>query len=410
MVVLVATVQLAAFSVATLWMFSCLEHQQDAAIENQCQLIEKSIADLRQVAVASSSPTAQRIDRNLAAEESYLSDIRAAAATFSETLNRSRNVFFGFTLLIGLANVGLILSILTRAKTDIDSLNLELEQQVSEKTQQLMRTQNAVIFGLAKLAENRDTDTGQHLERIRRYVTLLAEDLRCSYGFIDDEFIRSLGLASSLHDIGKVGIPDAILLKPGRLTEKERDVMQHHTVIGGECLEAIHERLGENPFMEMAKQVAYSHHERWDGEGYPHQISGEEIPLVARIVSVADVYDALTSKRPYKRAMTHEESRKILLQGRGSQFDPSVIEAFLRHEEKFLAISEQQKHVSDADCISGLQRLASSIEELSAEAEAVLSAEMNSPPESDAGPRTAEYAFEDLDDEPFRKGGDGRFA
>lgn len=282
------------------------------------------------------------------------------------------NLLLLSTTLVGIAGIGLMLSMLIRFDKDNQISNLDLEERISEKSRELSRTQNAIIFGLAKLAESRDTDTGEHLDRIQKYVTILAKDLSAIHPQLNDSAIRNLGFASSLHDIGKVGIPDSILLKPGRLTDGERKVMEHHTVIGGECLEAIQNRLGENEFMEIAREVAWSHHEKWDGTGYPHQLVGDEIPLVARIVSVADVYDALTSKRPYKRAMSHEESRKILLKGKGTQFDPDIIEAFTRHELEFESISISQKDIADEDCISGLQRLADSVQALQNEATDIL--------------------------------------
>lgn len=235
--------------------------------------------------------------------------------------------------------------------------NTILERQATHNERELMRTRNAVIFGLAKLAESRDNDTGEHLDRIRKYVEIISSDLAIHLSDIDDEFTRNISLASSLHDIGKVGIPDSILLKPGRLTPEERSMMQIHTVIGGECLDAIHARLGNNPFMHMARQIAYYHHERWDGTGYPHQLKELDIPLVARIVAVADVYDALTSKRPYKRAMSHLESRAIIVAGSGSQFDPEVVAAFLRHEHKFEAISRGQQSVSADQATSPFVKL-----------------------------------------------------
>jgi len=232
-----------------------------------------------------------------------------------------------------------------------------LERQATHNERELMRTRNAVIFGLAKLAESRDNDTGEHLDRIRKYVEIISSDLANHVADLDEEFTRNISLASSLHDIGKVGIPDSILLKPGRLTPEERSMMQIHTVIGGECLDAIHARLGDNPFMHMARQIAYYHHERWDGNGYPHQLKEYDIPLVARIVAVADVYDALTSKRPYKRAMSHLESRAIIVAGSGSQFDPEVVAAFLRHEHEFEAISRHQQTASDEQATSPFVKL-----------------------------------------------------
>ncbi len=267
--------------------------------------------------------------------------------TASTTMEFGKKFVFASTLLIGFICISLIVSSLNRMSDTVDNISAGLEKQVSQRERELVKTQNAVIFGLAKLAESRDNDTGEHLDRIRTYVTILANDLSHSRADVDEEFVHNLALASSLHDVGKVGIPDSILLKPGRLTQEEREVMELHALIGGECLEAIQSRLGDNAFMQIAKQVAYYHHERWDGRGYPHHLSGEQIPLVARIVAVADVYDALTSKRPYKQPMSHLESKSIVCSGSGTQFDPEVVAAFLRHEEEFEAISRSQINLSD---------------------------------------------------------------
>ena len=231
-----------------------------------------------------------------------------------------------------------------------------LERKIEKQTKELRQTKQAAIFGLAKLAESRDNDTGEHLERIGEYVRILATELATTNPNINERFISDLSLASSLHDVGKVGIPDSILLKPGRLTPEQREVMKLHTNIGGECLDAILERGGKNRFMKFASDIAYSHHERWDGDGYPRQLAGEAIPLVARIVSVADVYDALTSKRPYKKAMGHIESKAVILLGSGSQFDPEVVAAFARHEKEFELISRKQQTLSDEDSKSDIQR------------------------------------------------------
>ena len=273
----------------------------------------------------------------------------------------AKNLVFGGTLLLGLICICLIVAILRRINDSFNSLNNKLEKKVSNNARELVRTKNAVIFGLAKLAESRDNDTGEHLDRIRSYVTILAEEIALRESEIDEEFIHNLALASSLHDIGKVGIPDSILLKPGRLSPEERGIMELHTLIGGECLDAIHARLGENAFMHIARQVAYYHHERWDGTGYPHSLKQDEIPLVARIVAVADVYDALTSKRPYKKAMSHLESKAIIVAGSGKHFDPEIVDAFLRHEDKFEEISRHQQFVSDDDATSSFQRLCEAV-------------------------------------------------
>ena len=253
-----------------------------------------------------------------------------------------KNFGFGVTLLIGLFSTCLIVAVLQRYDNCLSSHSSKLEQLVEHRSLSLMKTKNAIIFGLAKLAESRDTDTGEHLDRIRHYATMIAQELQAGNPEIDERYIADIGIASSLHDIGKVGIPDGILLKPGALTADERFIMEQHTAIGGECLEAIENRLDEDKFLEMARKIAYSHHERWDGTGYPYRLAGHDIPLAARIVAVADVYDALTSKRPYKRALPHDESKAIILEGNGTQFDPTIVDAFLACEEEFRAISDAQ--------------------------------------------------------------------
>ncbi len=187
---------------------------------------------------------------------------------------------------------------------------------------------NTLIFGLAKLAEYRDTDTGSHLERISVYCSLLAREMSRDHPFIDDEWIQVLSVASSMHDIGKVGIPDAVLCKPGRLTDDERGVIQRHPGLGYRVLEEILARNGGDTLLAMSAQIAAHHHERWDGAGYPEKLAQAAIPLPARIVAVADVYDALTSARVYKAAMTHAEASKIIGEGSGTQFDPAVVAAF----------------------------------------------------------------------------------
>jgi response regulator RpfG family c-di-GMP phosphodiesterase len=229
--------------------------------------------------------------------------------------------------------------LLSRYEAGLAAANARLEVQVAERTRSLVRTRNAVTFGLAKLAESRDKDTGKHLERIRSYVAVLATELARTNPEIERGFVADLAVASSLHDIGKVGIPDAVLLKPARLTPTERKAMEMHTTLGSECLSAIRKQLEEDDFLEVAEQIAASHHEHWDGGGYPQGLQGKEIPLVGRIVALADVYDALTSNRPYKTAVSHEEARDWIVSRYGQQFDPMVVEAFVAREHDFLRIS-----------------------------------------------------------------------
>ena len=271
--------------------------------------------------------------------------ISGVHAINSILISSLKNFSFTVALIIGLMGTVLNVFMVKRIVDEDERIQTQLEQKVEERTDQLRQTKNAIIFGLAKLAESRDNDTGEHLDRIRKYVTIMAKDLAHVYEEIDEEFIDNLGIASSLHDIGKVGIPDSILLKPGRLTSLERSIMEKHTIIGGECLEAISSKLGDNDFLEIAREVAYWHHEQWDGNGYPHQLTDDEIPISARIVAVCDVYDALTSRRPYKRGMTHSESRAIILSGAGQKFDPEVIAAFLRHEAEFQQIARRYQNI-----------------------------------------------------------------
>lgn len=204
-----------------------------------------------------------------------------------------------------------------------------------------LQSRNLTIFTLAKLAESRDPETGAHLERIREYARTLTRDLlnRSIYGqIVNAEFVDLIYQTSPLHDIGKVGVPDGVLQKPGRLTNAEFEVMKQHTVIGWGTLSAAAAQFPNARFLTMAAEIARSHHERYDGTGYPDGLRGAEIPVAARVVALADVYDALTTKRVYKEAFTHESARSIILDGRSSHFDPNVVDSFMRCESEFSSI------------------------------------------------------------------------
>jgi len=207
---------------------------------------------------------------------------------------------------------------------------------------------NTLIFGLAKLAEYRDSDTGAHLDRISTYCQLLCVPLRESHPEIDGAWVDRLTLASSMHDIGKVGIPDAVLLKPGRLDDSERKVIEQHPDLGYRALDAILRHGGRDKLLEMSADIAACHHERWDGKGYPNQLEGARIPLAARIVSVADVYDALTSERVYKPAMPHEKAAELIRSGSGTQFDPEVVAAFDRLEDAFRSVRDRYARTAES--------------------------------------------------------------
>ena len=203
--------------------------------------------------------------------------------------------------------------------------------------------QQATIFALAKLAEQRDNETGRHLERVSAYCRLLACGLREDGHFravLTDTWIAVLEKSAPLHDIGKVGVPDAILLKPGKLTEEEFEVMKGHTTLGRDAIEQAELRLGMKvDFLQFAKQIAYGHQEKWDGSGYPLGISGDAIPIPARLMALADVYDALISRRVYKPAFTHEQASEIIVAGRGKHFDPDITDAFVAIAAEFREIA-----------------------------------------------------------------------
>ena len=204
-----------------------------------------------------------------------------------------------------------------------------------------IESRDVTIFSLAKLAESRDSDTGAHLERMREYCRVLAEDLAGQEKFsdeVDGDYVQLIFMTSPLHDIGKVGIPDSVLLKNGPLSREEFEIMKQHTVIGSQTLDAAAQAHPEAKFLGMARDIARSHHEQFDGAGYPDGLAGEAIPLCGRIVALADVYDALTTKRVYKPAFPHKKAREIILDGRGTQFDLDVVAAFLRNEDRFLEI------------------------------------------------------------------------
>ncbi len=222
--------------------------------------------------------------------------------------------------------------------------NEALETSVLERTAELVSSQEALVLGLARLAELRDPDTALHLERTKRYVRVLATALRSHPLFapeLDDHTIEMLTRATPLHDIGKVGVPDAVLLKPGALTPDETATMRQHAEFGGDALAWAEHRSGPNRFLRLARDIAYYHHERWDGGGYPYGLTGSDIPLPARLMALADVYDALVSERVYKRAMGPIEARRLILAERGRQFDPDVVDAFLDNAGEFERIARE---------------------------------------------------------------------
>lgn len=220
----------------------------------------------------------------------------------------------------------------------------KLEELVLQRTRELMLSQDATINSLATLAEYRDPETGGHIKRTQNYVKILAEKLRDHpkfQGYFDDKTIEQLFKSAPLHDIGKVGVPDGILLKPGKLTEVEFAAMKMHTVYGRDTIFRVELEMEdvEASFLRFAREIAYSHQEKWDGSGYPQGLKGEEIPVSGRIMALADVYDALISRRIYKVPFPHSQACEIIKQGRGSHFDPDMVDAFLKYHELFRKIA-----------------------------------------------------------------------
>ena len=227
-----------------------------------------------------------------------------------------------------------------------------LEEQVEARTKDLVESyrtiqkiQEASIFALAKLAESRDDETGLHLRRLQAYCEAICLQLRQRDAYrrlMDHDFVDNIVRSSVLHDIGKVAIPDNILFSQEKFEIDEFEIMKQHSVVGGKALEeAAQEAGGGENYLSMGRDVAYYHHEHWDGNGYPFGLKGEEIPLAARIVALADVYDALTTQRRYRKAYAHEQAMQAIVRGRDKQFDPEIVDAVLEIEDEFRRIHEQ---------------------------------------------------------------------
>ncbi len=235
-----------------------------------------------------------------------------------------------------------------------------LEREVSKRTAEVVAIQDVTIHAMASLAETRDSDTGNHIRRTQHYVRALALKLREQprfAGLLDDRYVSMLFKSAPLHDIGKVGIPDRILLKPGKLTPEEFELMKTHTTLGRDAIQAAERQLGMSvDFLKLAKEIAYSHQEKWDGSGYPEGLRGEAIPVSARLMALADVYDALISRRVYKEGMSHEQALDFISEGRGKHFDPDMVDAFLLIHQEFRAIAQRFVD-TDADLAAKRQYL-----------------------------------------------------
>ncbi|WP_303777263.1 HD-GYP domain-containing protein [Sedimenticola selenatireducens] len=235
------------------------------------------------------------------------------------------------------------------ARDLLKNQNMSLEAEVKRRMKDILLTQDVTINALAELAETRDPETGYHIRRTQEYIRVLAKYLQKNPKFSDfltDTNIDLLVKSAPLHDIGKVGIPDHILLKPGKLTDEEWVIMKTHTRLGGEAIQRALQRADRSiDFLNIAQEIALGHHEKWDGSGYPDGKKGDEIPIPARLMALADVFDALISRRVYKSPMPAKKARAIIIDDRGKHFDPDIVDAFTVSFESFIAIADKYKEV-----------------------------------------------------------------
>jgi putative two-component system response regulator len=234
---------------------------------------------------------------------------------------------------------------LHKAQQQLENQNELLEQRVTERTEEIIRTKDVAIFCMATLAETRDNETGKHILRTQNYIKLLAEHLKNHPRFSSylqaADTIEMLCKTSPLHDIGKVGVPDRILLKPGKLDAVEWIEMKKHAQYGHDALLRAEQELGSTDFLQLAREIAYTHHEHWDGSGYPQGLKADDIPISGRLMAIADVYDALINKRVYKEAFSHEKAVEIVKHSAGTHLDPDIVEAFLQLQDSFQKIAKR---------------------------------------------------------------------
>jgi putative two-component system response regulator len=233
---------------------------------------------------------------------------------------------------------------LRQAQNSLKQFNSRLQEMVAQQVKEIAQSQQAMIFALAKLSHTRDDDTGLHLDRVQHLCKILSMGLAENSPFsaeVTPEFIDTIYHVSPLHDVGKVGIVDSILLKPGKLSDEEFLIMKTHNTIGATTLESVHKQYPHNAFIEMGIEIARHHHEKWNGCGYPDRLAGEAIPLSARVMALVDVYDALRARRPYKEPFTHERALTIIREESGRSFDPRIVQAFWAVQEQFDAVCER---------------------------------------------------------------------
>ena len=324
------------------------------------QIVQRTIPDLILLDVMMPDMDGHEVCRRLKADP----NTREVPVLFLSARNHHEDECLGFELgatdyLFKPINPPILLArvqtqLRLKATTDLlRSHNAYLDEQVMARTRELQATHDVTILALASLAETRDNETGNHLRRTQHYVRILAQELRDHPRFsahLDDESIELMFKSAPLHDIGKVGIADHILLKPGRLEPAEYEIMKSHARLGYQALVHAEELLGAQvPFLRIAKEIALCHHEKWDGSGYPSGLAGDAIPVSARLMAVADVYDAVISRRVYKSQMSHQTAAAIIRDGAGQHFDPEVVAAFITLEKQFEQIAERYADTTDEE-------------------------------------------------------------
>ena len=279
-----------------------------------------------------------------AAQRVYISGETASISEYEIIKKNGNKKYLEVSVSLKRGSGGLPTGFMGIARDVTEYLRTEREKRKLED--KLHNARATTILGLAKLSEYRDKGTGAHLERIREYAKIIAEEMAkipAYKDYITEKYIDDIYQSSILHDIGKVGIKDSVLLKRSELTKEEFEIIKRHTVLGGDMLADIESQIGGRSFLILGKEIAYNHHEKWDGKGYPDGLKGEDIPLSARVVAIADVYDALTTKRFYKEAFTHEKSMEIIISLKGTHFDPDVVDAFLANEKNFSRICAEKR-------------------------------------------------------------------
>ena len=295
-------------------------------------------------------------DRNLLKEiltDDELTDLSIRVEMVKDNPKRMLELFTHHVLprWISIILIDVLVSGITQRNAEMIDKQKELSDQVTHEMERRTQMQNRVIEDLAAVIETRDVGTGEHVIRTKKYVGMIAREMQ-KYpkykNILTNKYIRQIENSAPLHDVGKIAVRDAILLKPGRLTPEEFEEMKKHSAKGGEMINNIFSNLDDDEFFKIAYDIAVSHHEKWDGSGYPNGLKGEDIPLSGRIMAIADVYDALTSKRVYKDSMPPEKAFDIIVEGRGTHFDPDIIDIVITIKDKFISyVNEARKRLGE---------------------------------------------------------------